>query len=107
MGMREAGSDWEWSFTGGNEIASGYRTGLAWAAPARPPREKRLMPGEALMVDLHSIFRLGLGDHSHNYLLAPATERQQWHARNFVDIVRSDAEDLPGRDHPLAAWRTR
>ena len=28
MGMREAGSVWEWSFTGGNEIASGYRTGL-------------------------------------------------------------------------------
>jgi Xaa-Pro dipeptidase len=27
--MRRAGSEWEWSFTGGNEIASGYRTGLA------------------------------------------------------------------------------
>ena len=30
--MRKAGSEWEWSFTGGNEIASGYRTGLAAGA---------------------------------------------------------------------------
>ena len=40
------------------------------------------------MVDLHAMFMLGLGDHSHNYLLGPATTRQKWHARNFVDLVR-------------------
>jgi Xaa-Pro aminopeptidase len=28
-----------------------------------------------------------LGDHSHNYLIAPASDRQLWHARNFTDIV--------------------
>ena len=39
------------------------------------------------MVDLHSTFKLGLGDHTHNYLLAPATDRQKWHAKNFVDLV--------------------
>jgi len=44
-------------------------------------------PGEPLMVDIHSMFKLGLGDHSHNYLIGPATDRQHWHARNFVDIV--------------------
>jgi Xaa-Pro aminopeptidase len=86
MGMREAGSVWEWSFTGGNEIASGYRTGLMGGA-CTPPTERPLQPGEPLMVDLHSTFRLGLGDHTHNYLLAPATERQKWHAGNFVDLV--------------------
>jgi Xaa-Pro aminopeptidase len=86
MGMREAGSTWEWSFTGGNEIASGYRTGYMGGA-CTPPTAKKLMPGEALTVDLHSTYRLCVGDHTHNYLLAPATERQQWHARNFVDIV--------------------
>lgn len=86
MGMREAGSVWEWSFTGGNEIASGYRTGLMGGA-CTPPTDRKLQPGEPLMVDLHSTFKLGLGDHTHNYLLAPATDRQKWHAKNFVDLV--------------------
>ena len=84
--MRRAGSEWEWSFTGGNEIASGYRTGLA-AGACTPASRRPLKPGEPLMVDLHAMFKLGLGDHAHNYLLAPATERQRWHARNFVDLV--------------------
>jgi Xaa-Pro aminopeptidase len=34
--MRKAGSEWEWSFTGGNEIASGYRTGYA-STTSLPP----------------------------------------------------------------------
>ncbi len=84
--MRKAGSEWEWSFTGGNEIASGYRTGLAGGA-CTPATRKRLEPGEPLMVDLHAMFKLGLGDHAHNYLLGPATPRQRWHAENFVDLV--------------------
>lgn len=42
-----------------------------------PPTERKLQPGEPLMVDLLSIFRLGLGDHTHNYLLAPANNRQK------------------------------
>jgi len=85
-GMREVGSVWEWSFTGGNEIASGYRTGLMGGA-CTPPTNRKLRAGEPLMVDLHAMFKLCLGDHTHNYLLAPATQRQQWHARNFVDLV--------------------
>ena len=84
--MRKAGSEWEWSFTGGNEIASGYRTGLA-AGACTPASRRALQPGEPLMVDLHAMFMLGLGDHAHNYLLGPATERQRWHAQNFVDLV--------------------
>jgi Xaa-Pro dipeptidase len=84
--MRKAGSEWEWSFTGGNEIASGYRTGLA-AGACTPASRRELQPGEPLMVDLHAMFRLGLGDHAHNYLLGPATPRQRWHARNFLDLV--------------------
>jgi Xaa-Pro aminopeptidase len=84
--MRKAGSEWEWSFTGGNEIASGYRTGLA-AGACTPASRRELQAGEPLMVDLHAMFKLGLGDHAHNYLLAPATERQRWHAQNFVDLV--------------------
>jgi Xaa-Pro aminopeptidase len=84
--MRKAGSEWEWSFTGGNEIASGYRTGLA-AGACTPATRRELKPGEPLMVDLHAMFKLGLGDHAHNYLLGPATARQRWHAQNFVDLV--------------------
>lgn len=86
LAMRRAGSEWEWSFTGGNEIASGYRTGLAGGA-CTPASRRELQPGEPLMVDLHAMYRLGLGDHSHNYLLGPATPRQRWHAQNFVDLV--------------------
>lgn len=84
--MRKAGSEWEWSFTGGNEIASGYRTGLA-AGACTPASRRALQPGKPLMVDLHAMFKLGLGDHAHNYLLGPATPRQRWHAENFVDLV--------------------
>jgi Xaa-Pro aminopeptidase len=84
--MRKAGSEWEWPFTGGNEIASGYRTGLA-AGACTPASRRELQPGEPLMVDLHAMFNLGLGDHAHNYLLGPATPRQLWHARNFVNLV--------------------
>jgi Xaa-Pro aminopeptidase len=84
--MRKAGSEWEWSFTGGNEIASGYRTGLA-AGACTPASRRELRPSDPLMVDLHAMFKLGLGDHAHNYLLAPATPRQKWHAQSFVDLV--------------------
>jgi Xaa-Pro aminopeptidase len=89
--MRKAGSEWEWSFTGGNEIASGYRTGLA-AGACTPASRRALKKGEPLMVDLHAMFKLALGDHTHNYLLAPATKRQKWHAQNFVDLVKLTIE---------------
>ena len=89
--MRKAGSEWEWSFTGGNEIASGYRTGLA-AGACTPASRRALKPGEPLMVDLHAMFMLTLGDHTHNYLLGPATKRQKWHAQNFVDLVKLTTE---------------
>ncbi len=88
LAMRRAGSEWEWSFTGGNEIACGYRTGLAGGA-CTPATRKKLAPGEPLMVDIHAMFMLGLGDHSHNYFTGSATDRQLWHAENFLKIVRA------------------
>ena len=84
--MRKAGSVFDWTFTGGNEIASGYRTGLAGGA-CTPATRRKLQPGEPLMVDLHATFKLGLGDHTHNYLLGTETSRQRWHANNFIDLV--------------------
>lgn len=85
--MRKAGSVWEWSFTGGNEIACGYRTGMSGCA-CTPATTKELEAGQVLLVDLHAMFKLGLGDHSVNYFLGPATKRQRWHADNFIDIVK-------------------
>lgn len=86
LAMRKAGSVWEWSFTGGNEIACGYRTGLAGGA-CTPATTKEIKAGEPLMVDIHALFKLACGDHSHNFLIAPASKRQLWHAKNFTDIV--------------------
>ena len=85
--MRREGSEFEWSFTGGNEIASGYRTGLAGGA-CTPASRRKLRQGESLMVDIHAMFKLGLGDHAHNYFTGKATDRQRWHADNFLDMVR-------------------
>ena len=91
LAMRKEGSEWEWSFTGGNEIASGYRTGLAGGA-CTPPTRKEIKEGESLMVDIHAMFKLGLGDHAHNYFIGNATDRQWWHANNFTDIVKLTLE---------------
>jgi Xaa-Pro aminopeptidase len=85
--MRKAGSVWEWSFTGGNEIASGPRTGYYYGA-CTPATTRKLQHGDVLLADLHATFKLGLGDHSHNYILGSAAERQLWHAGNFVDFVQ-------------------
>lgn len=98
LAMRRAGSVSEWNFAGLNEISSGWRTGLG---ACTPPTTKEFAAGEALMFDLHAMFKLALGDHSHNYLIAPAGERQRWHADNFVACVqfvadRYRAEATPG-----------
>jgi len=84
LAMRQAGSVSEWNFAGLNEISSGYRTGLG---ACTPPTTKEIKSGEPLMLDFHAMFRLALGDHSHNYLIAPATPRQRWHADNFTGLV--------------------
>jgi Xaa-Pro aminopeptidase len=84
--MRKAGSTWEWSFTGGNEIATGYRSGFAGGA-CTPATTKEIKSGDALTVDLHALFGLACGDHTHNYLIGDVTDRAKWHAKNFVDIV--------------------
>jgi Xaa-Pro aminopeptidase len=86
LAMRRAGSVWEWSFTGGNEIASGYRTGLAGCA-CTPATTRELQAGDPLMVDIHAMYKLTLGDHSHNYFIAHETEQQRWHADNFINMV--------------------
>lgn len=101
LAMRRAGSVWEWSFTGGNEIASGYRTGMAGCA-CTPATTRKLKKGEPLMVDIHAMFKLALGDHAHNYLIGPATRRQLWHAGNFIDIVGRTLKSYRAGASPLS-----
>jgi len=84
LAMRRAGSVSEWNFAGLNEISSGYRTGLG---ACTPPTTREMRAGEPLMLDFHSMFMLALGDHSHNYLIGPASARLRRHADNFVDLV--------------------
>lgn len=84
LAMRKAGSVSEWNFAGLNEISSGYRTGLG---ACTPPTTREIRAGEPLMLDFHAMFQLALGDHSHNYLIGPASKRQRWHADNFVALV--------------------
>jgi Xaa-Pro dipeptidase len=84
--MRKAGSEWAWSFTGGNEIASGYRTSYLMGA-CTPATRRKTAAGEPLMVDLHAMFMLGLGDHSHNYLLSPVSDRQRELADYFIETI--------------------
>jgi len=84
LAMRRSGSVSEWNFAGLNEISSGYRTGLG---ACTPPTTREFRSGEPLMLDFHSMFMLALGDHSHNYLIGPASARLRRHADNFVDLV--------------------
>jgi Xaa-Pro aminopeptidase len=84
LAMRRAGSVSEWNFAGLNEISSGRRTALG---ACTPPTNRVFQAGEPLMLDFHSMFKLALGDYSHNYLIGPATKALRRHADNFVDLV--------------------
>jgi len=84
LAMRREGSVSEWNFAGLNEISSGYRTGLG---ACTPPTTRKFQAGEPLMLDFHAMFKLALGDHSHNYLIGPASPNLRRHADNFVDLV--------------------
>lgn len=66
--MRDAGSNYEWTFTGNQEIGSGYRASYTFNG-CTPATNKKVNEGESLLVDLHSEYGCYLGDLSHNYVL--------------------------------------
>jgi Xaa-Pro aminopeptidase len=68
LAMRIAGSSYEWTFTGSQEIGSGYRASWTFNG-CTPATNKKVMEGESLLVDLHSESGCYLGDLSHNYVL--------------------------------------
>jgi Xaa-Pro dipeptidase len=68
LAMRTAGSNYEWTFTGSQEIGSGYRASWTFNG-CTPATNKIVKEGESLLVDLHSEIGCYLGDLSHNYVL--------------------------------------
>ena len=68
LAMRTAGSNYEWTFTGSQEIGSGYRASWTFNG-CTPATNKKVEEGESLLVDLHSEYGCYLGDLSHNYVL--------------------------------------
>lgn len=83
--MRKAGSDWAWTLTGGQEIASGYRTAYAMGG-CTPATTKIIQPGDNVLVDLHSMYQLYYGDLSHNYFVDQPTKEQKKLADAYVEI---------------------
>lgn len=81
LAMREGGSNYEWTFTGSNEIGSGYRASWTFNG-CTPATNKRVNEGESLLVDLHSEFGCYLGDLSHNYVLGKCSPE----LKSFNDV---------------------
>ena len=81
LAMREGGSNYEWTFTGSNEIGSGYRASWTFNG-CTPATNKEVNEGESLLVDLHSEFGCYLGDLSHNYVLGKCSPE----LKSFNDV---------------------
>jgi Xaa-Pro aminopeptidase len=93
--LREAGSEFAWTFTGGQEIGSGHRS---WTGACTPPTNKLTQRGETVVIDLHGMYGLMLGDVSHNAVFGKPTDQQ----RELMDAYVQTTEYLlaslrPGR----------
>ncbi len=94
--MREAGSELNWTFTGGQEIGSGYRSAYGWGG-CTPPTRKRIQPGDNVVLDLHCMYELYLGDVSRNAIMGDPTSEQEELSSAFVAICNHLLENLkPG-----------
>ena len=94
--MRQAGSELNWTFTGGQEIASGYRTAYGWGG-CTPPTRKRIQPGDNVVIDLHCMYDLYLGDLSRNAIMGEPSAEQEKLSSAFVASCRHLLDGLkPG-----------
>jgi Xaa-Pro aminopeptidase len=91
--MRQAGSELNWSFTGGQEIASGYRTAYSWGG-CTPASRKRIQPGDNVVIDLHCMYDLYLGDLSRNAIMGEPTAEQKKLSSAFVATCNHLMESL-------------
>jgi Xaa-Pro aminopeptidase len=81
---RESGSEFAWTFTGGMEIGSGYRTAYAMGG-CTPATGKLVQCHEAVILDVHAMYGLMLGDVSHNAFVGRPTAAQRELARAYVE----------------------
>ncbi|MFX1589478.1 MAG: M24 family metallopeptidase [Promethearchaeota archaeon] len=81
LAMRKAGSNYEWTFTGNQEIGSGFRASWTFNG-CTPATNKIVNEGESLLVDLHSEYGCYLGDLSHNYVLGTCSSE----LKEFNDV---------------------
>lgn len=95
--MREGGSQFAWTFTGGQEIASGYRTWWFWGG-CTPATDKLVQCGDPVMIDLHGMYWLMLGDVAHNAIMGRPTPEQREVIEAYVATCRKLMEEMqPGR----------
>jgi Xaa-Pro aminopeptidase len=71
---RDAGSEFAWTFTGGMEIASGYRTAYGMGG-CTPATDKIIQCGDAVLLDIHAMYGLMLGDVSHNVVMGRPSDK--------------------------------
>jgi Xaa-Pro aminopeptidase len=103
--MRDAGSEFAWTFTGGQEIASGPRT---WTGACTPATDKLLQRGEFVLLDLHGMYGLMLGDVAHNAVLGRPSEEQARVIEGFTATCHKVVENMrPGRTLGEVARATR
>ena len=95
--MRDAGSEFAWTFTGGQEIASGERTW--WPLGGCTPATDRLVQlGEPVLVDLHGMYGLFLGDVAHNYIMGRPTKEQREVMTAYTETAYKVIDEMkPGK----------
>jgi Xaa-Pro dipeptidase len=95
--LREAGSEFAWTFTGGQEIASGYRSSYPMGG-CTPATDKIIQCGESVVLDLHGMYGLMLGDVAHNAIMGCPTPAQQEVMTAYVETCYCLLEAMqPGR----------
>ncbi len=103
--MRDVGSEFAWTFTGGQEIASGHRT---WTGACTPATDKLVQRGEFVLLDLHGMYGLMLGDVSHNAVMGKPTPEQLKVIEGYVKTCEKILEEMqPGRTLGQAASAVR
>ena len=95
--MREKGSQFAWTFTGGQEIASGYRTWWFWGG-CTPATDKLVQCGDPVMLDLHGMYWLMLGDVAHNAFMGQPSPEWYEVKDAYVTTCNKVMEEMqPGR----------
>jgi Xaa-Pro aminopeptidase len=94
---REAGREFAWTFTGGMEIGSGYRTAYSMGG-CTPPTDKLVQCHESVILDVHAMYGLMLGDVSDNAIMGKPTAAQRDVSGAYVESCNKLVELMqPGR----------